>query len=479
MIDSLLSMYDTQYTRTIVYMLQSTEYAPGPYLKWLWRTKNFHNIMHRRTLEMTRPARMLLLALRLGIILELIVGLLLIYLDVSHHLVGGIEFGIALIVIYPIVWSHLIVVPLIVGKNIISKPQANQLSVQAEKIFTDHPGIKIAVAGSYGKTTMKELLKTVLGTVFEVAATPANKNVAISHAHFAKSLTGTEDILIIEYGEGAPGDVAAFARTTHPTHAVITGLAPAHLDHYKTLEAAGTDIFSVADYVQNDMVYVYTEGKAVEPFLKPAFETFDASGSLGWKTKNVVVSVSGTTFELVKGSQTISLKSGLIGKHQVGYLAFVAAFGLSLGMKQSQVKSAIEQTVPFTHRMQPYALSGAWIIDDTYNGNLEGIRAGTEVLHTIDARRKVYVTPGLVDQGAETEPVHVKMGKLIAAAKPDLVVLMKNSVTDYIKFGLDSAHYKGELRIEEDPLEFYTNLPQFVASGDLVVMQNDWPDNYY
>jgi UDP-N-acetylmuramoyl-tripeptide--D-alanyl-D-alanine ligase len=128
--------------------------------------------------------------------------------------------------------------------------------------------------------------------------------------------------------------------------------------------------------------------------------------------------------------------------------------------------------------MQPYELSGAWIVDDTYNGNLEGIRVGTELLADLKAKRKIYVTPGLVDQGEETEAVHIAAGRLIAASEADLVVLMKNSVTDYIKQGLKEAGYRGEVRVESDPLEFYSNLSHFVAHGDLVVMQNDWTDNY-
>jgi len=55
---------------------------------------------------------------------------------------------------------------------------------------------------------------------------------------------------------------------------------------------------------------------------------------------------------------------------------------------------------------------------------------------------------------------------------------MKNSVTKFIQKGLKSGDYKGEVQIEEQPLAFYSNLSEFVAAGDLVLMQNDWPDNY-
>lgn len=69
------------------------------------------------------------------------------------------------------------------------------------------------------------------------------------------------------------------------------------------------------------------------------------------------------------------------------------------------------------------------------------------------------------------------MGQQIAAVA-DVVVLIKNSVTDYILEGLKKSKFGGKLMIVDDPLEFYTNLDHFVAQGDVVLMQNDWTDNY-
>ncbi len=478
MMGKLTSLYRPSYPTVLVYMLQASEYRAGPYLKWVWRTQDFGQVMQRRTLDRTRPAKLLLLALWLGIILQILVGLALVHLGIRHRLAGGVEFGLAAIVAYPFIWSHLIILPLMMGRELGTKPNEQRLIVRSSAIFAKHSGIKLAVAGSYGKTTMKELLDTVLSEGLKVAATPANKNVSISHAQFAAKLKGDEDVLIIEYGEGAPGDVARFAEQTQPTHGIITGLAPAHLDQYKTLQAAGEDIFSLADYLKGKQVYVNDESPTVKPFLKEPYKLFDQKGALGWHVKNIHVELDGTSFTLTKGKQSLRLKSGLIGRHQVGSLALAAALALEFGLTTRQVTSGIAKTAPFEHRMQPYQLAGAWIIDDTYNGNLEGIRAGTQLLQDLDAKRKIYVTPGLVDQGEETERVHLEMGKLIADAQPDLVVLMQNSVTDKIKRGLEQDNYKGELQIEADPLEFYTNITHFVAAGDLVVMQNDWTDNY-
>lgn len=478
MISPITGVFGPSFPRTVVYMLQSTEYQPEPYLQWFWRTQNFGTVMKRRTLEPTKPARLLLLTLRLGIGLEIIVALILLYQGLFHHMIAGIAFGLALLIGYPVIWGHMVVLPLILGRIFISQPAERRLVTESRDIFARHPGIKIAVAGSYGKTSMKELLLTVLSQGLNVAATPANKNVSISHAYFARKLTGHEDALIIEYGEGAPGDIARFADTTKPTHGVITGLAPAHLDHYKSMQAAGTDIFSLARYVPIVQLYVNADSRSIQPFIQPSYQQFGTSGALGWKVSALTTDVHGTSFTLSKSKQKLTLSSGLIGKHQAGFLAFAAALGMEFGLTGAQVKAGIAATKPFEHRMQPYQLNGAWIIDDTYNGNLEGIRVGTQLLADLTAKRKIYVSPGLVDQGAESEDIHTEMGKLIAAAHPDMVVLMNNSSTEFIRAGLEEASYKGELMIESNPLEFYTNLQHFVAAGDLVVMQNDWTDNY-
>lgn len=478
MIRSFISLYTPRYPRTLVYMLQSSEYAIKPYVKWVARTKDFSKVMQRRTLEPTKASRLLLLVAWLGMLVQVVGGLLLIYVGLKHNVAGGLAFGLALIISYPFVWAYALLVPLLLGRWFVSGPEAARLIGESESVFANHPGVKIAVAGSYGKTTMKELLAVVLREGLKVAATPANKNVSVSHAHFAAKLKGDEDILIIEYGEGAPGDVARFARLTHPTHAVITGVAPAHLDRYKTVRAAGSDIFSIAEYVKSNRVYVNGDSPDLQPFLKKSYHVFDTTGAFGWKVEEVEVDLTGTSFTLKKGKQSLKLQSGLIGRHQVGFLAFVAAFALELGLSAKQVQAGITKTLPFEHRMQPYQLAGAWIVDDTYNGNLEGIRAGTQLLGDLEARRKIYITPGLVDQGKETEQIHHEVGKLIAAAQPDLVVLMENSVTGFIKKGLKQGAYKGALHVESSPLEFYANLTHFVASGDLVVMQNDWTDNY-
>lgn len=475
MVSDFLSLYSRSFTRAIIYMLQAAEYDSVTYLKWLARVDNFNKVTYRKNLVMTRPARILLATLRIGIAAQVLTGAFLMYLAIKNKSPATV-LAFTFLVSAPILWAYLIVVPLLLGRWLIVKP-SNWLKIRSsKKIFAAHPGVKIAITGSYGKTSMKEILQTVLSEGKKVAATPGNKNVAISHALFAGRLKGDEEVLIIEYGEGGPGDVARFAKITHPGIAIITGLAPAHLDKYKTLKRAGNDIFSVVGYVGEKNTYVNGDSPEIRNFSKNLDNIYSSAGLEDWEVKNLKISIKGLSFDLTHTKQTIKVRSRLLGSHQAGPLVLAVVLASKLGLNSHQIEKGIAKIEPFEHRMKPYQLSGAWIVDDTYNGNAEGMRAGLALLAELPAKRKIYITPGLVDQGSDEADIHRRLGQDITHANPDQVVLMKHSVTDYILAGMKD--YKGQVVIEDDPLEFYTNLDKFVAAGDLVLMQNDWPDNY-
>lgn len=475
MIKHFFFVYRPAFGKTVVYMLQSTEYQVSNYLKWLWKVHDFDKVSYRKKWTRTRPSEMLLWAYYAGYVGAELIGILILLYGLNS--VYQTIIGLAVMFIAPILTAHLMIIPLWLGQLLIIRPVYGKKIKKSSKKFADHKATKIAVAGSYGKTTVKEILLTVLSEGKKVKATPANKNVGISHARFAEKLDGGEDILIIEYGEGKPGDVKRFAKRTHPTVGVITGLAPAHLDKYKSLKAAGEDIFSLADYLNDQAVYVNGDSPEAGQFIKKNHVVYSNKGIQSWKVADVKISLEdGTKFTLGNDDIKLKLKTKLVGRHLIGPVVLAAYLGYVYDLTPKQITEGVSKIEPFEHRMRPYQLSGGWVIDDTYNGNIEGMKAGLALLKELPATRKIYVTPGLVDQGAEEEKVHVELGRAIKDASPDKVVLMKHSVTEYIINGLSG--YKGELSVEEDPLDFYTNLDKFVAAGDLVLMQNDWPDNY-
>jgi hypothetical protein len=307
MLKRTINLYRPSLAKTVVYMLQASEYDARAYLKWFWRIGDFTKVMHRKQLAMTRPAKLLMAYVRFGMALQFLVAIIFVVIGYRNHAPADYFFGLGIFLLIPVVWAHLVVVPLILGRWLIIKPYHRTRIHSSKKSFAGHKAVKIAVAGSYGKTTMKEILLTVLSEGKKVAATPANKNVSISHANFAEKLNGDEDVLIIEYGEGAPGDVRRFAKITHPDIGVITGLAPAHLDKYKTLQRAGADIFSLVDYLGGKDVYVNTEANEVKPFIKTGYLQFDSKKAADWNIEDIKVSLSGLSFKMNRDDQTLNI----------------------------------------------------------------------------------------------------------------------------------------------------------------------------
>lgn len=456
----------------LVYMAQQVEYEPGKLIAWLKRLPDLQTVMHRKSLVLTKKAVALASFQYVLIVLYLI-------------LIGAICLRISFIFLFlallvPVI-SIISLILAIYGGRITSIPFNAVKIRKSRKILAGHKGLKIAILGSYGKTTMKELMRTILSESKKVKATPGNKNVPISHARWAVRLKGDEDVLLIEFGESKPGDIATFCQNTLPNMGVITGIASNHLDKYKTIDAVADDLFSINKFVNQKNVYANMDTYLTKRYKSSGVNTnvYSEEGTAKVKIGYAKISINGMSFAASIGKkEKVEFKTKLIGRHLLGPLAVCIEIADSLGLSIEQIRAGVSKTKPFEHRLQPRELGGAWIIDDTYNGSLEGFMAGLKLLSELKAKRKIYVTPGLVDQGEETERVHSEISRAIAKTSPDKVVLMKNSTTDYIKNSLTAAGYKSELQICDNPLEFYTNIEHYIAAGDIWLLQNDWPDAY-
>lgn len=463
----ILSYFTPKTPWTFVYMLQQVEYNPSKFINWIFSLPNLGLVQKRGALKTTNRVKLMLI-IGYGVWLACILYSLLLALKGS---IGAI----VVILIVPDATILSLYLSTAVLQSLVINPSQNRELSSAKSKMEQSKATRIAVLGSYGKTTMKELLVTVLSEGKKIKATPGNKNVVISHARWVNTkIDGDEDVLVFEYGEAEPGDISKFASLSSPEIAVITGIAPAHMDGYPNLESITRDFAAIADTVKDENIFV----KKAELLESIKGNVYGVTGIGDWRVSDIKIDFAGTNFTLRNSVDSLQLHSGLLGVHQVGPISAAAVIAKKLGLTNKQIIDGMAKTQPYEHRMQPRQLHGAWILDDTYNGNIEGMKAGLELLSSLPGKRKVYVTPGLVDQGIETENIHKQLGRLIAHANPDKVVLMQNSVTSFIQVGLSIEKFTGEVTIENDPLEYYTNLEHFLAGGDVVMLQNDWPDSY-
>ncbi len=473
-----ISRYYFSFPKNLVYMLQASEYDLGEFFAWYWRTKDFRDVSKRKSLVKT-PKAMVLLILSWIILLGIYFCSLFFAISTAYvwYLIVGLIFG-------PIVLPYLLVLVLLVI-NLLQISLEFVIISKAKKKLLKNKAQRIAVAGSYGKTTMREILKTVLAEGKKVATAPSNYNTPLGISKFILSLNDDEDVLVFEMGEYYPGDIRKLCRLVNPDIGVITGVNEAHLKKFKSLGNTAKTIFELADWLGEKPLYVNGEDPVIRDFLKGtsknkehySFFKRDELGKL--VVSNAKTSLAGTSFDITYGSENKVFNSHLLGLHQIGPLLTAIDVALKLGMTMEQVIVGVGKTKPFEHRMEPKTDSvGVVTIDDSYNGNPTGVRAVIDFLANIKDHRRLYVTPGLVEMGSRSEEVHREIGGELSKAGIEKVLLIRNSVTPYIYNGLKDSGYNGEVIWFDDALKAFASLPHMTVSGDVVVLQNDWPDQY-
>lgn len=480
MIRSFLSRYRPVYIRSLVYMLQQSEYNIRDYLKWYYRTKDFSRVEQRRHLVKTPKA--ILLMITGWIILLVFWGLEIVLLWFGNTPYWGLA-ALALILLAPSLVAYLITLPLALARFFIQRPIEYFLLKQTQKKLAGHTAVKIAIAGSFGKTGMREILKTVLSQGKKVAAPPESFNTPLGIRKFVQGLKGDEEVLVFEFGEYYPGDVKALCQLVDPQWGVITGVNEAHLEKFKNLDATAKTIFELADWLgakkQNGLLYINGESELALKNARAGDRVYDRRGAGEWKVEDAKSDLAGTSFVLMKGDTALRLHSGLLGLHQIGPLAAAADIAFHLGLSVQEVERGIGLTKPFSHRLEPKTdAAGVVTLDDSYNGNPDGVRAVIDFLASLQGYRRWYVTPGLVEMGSRTKAVHTEIGNRLAQAHIEKVILIKNSVTPFLAEGLQEAHYKGEILWFDDALSAFAALPHLTIKGDVVLLQNDWPDQY-
>lgn len=189
MIRSFLSRYRPRYIRSLVYMLQSTEYHLGDYIIWFNRTRDFSRVEIRGKLKKTAKAY-------LALVITWIFALLLFFGSIllARSFTNPTElvvFIIALLIL-PYALGYLITVPLYLVRVVIQRPVEAYIVRKAKLKLGSHKGYKIAVAGSFGKTSMREILRQTLSVGKKVAAPPKSYNTPLGLSKFIMGLSGDE-----------------------------------------------------------------------------------------------------------------------------------------------------------------------------------------------------------------------------------------------------------------------------------------------
>ena len=351
------------------------------------------------------------------------------------------------------------------------------------KLMENDRLIRIGITGSYGKTSTKFILAEILSQKYNVLATPASFNTPMGVTRIIRErLTPSHQVFIGEMGARHVGEIKELCRLVHPQIGILTAVGPQHLDTFKTLERIEKTKYELIDALPPDGVGVFGADGAIvsrlyaqteKPKLLAGPKEADA-----W-AENVRVSPQGSHFSLcLRGWEPIPCETRLLGEHNIQNILVACAAAKHLGLSREQIARGVGALKPVEHRLQLLpSRGGVTVIDDAFNTNPRSSREALKVLSSFPGRR-VVVTPGMVELGAEEERFNYEFGQAMAKSV-DVAVLVGKKHTAPIVRGLrESGFPEAGIHVVPSLEEAVALNRTLLRPGDVVMYENDLPDHY-
>ena len=285
----------------------------------------------------------------------------------------------------------------------------------------------LAVTGSAGKTTTKELIAHLLAKRFRVMKSSGNLNNHIGMPLQLLKLEPEHDLAVVEMGMNHAGEIRALGMLAHHDLAVVTCVAPVHLEFFdsvagiarakyeiiETLHPGGVAVLNGDDEYVSQFGRDY-KGKVVTFGMRHPSDVFAQNVRMG--------GAEGSSFELVAGGVREEVQLPLVGEHNVYNALAAAAVAMDRGVPPSDIIDALESVRPSDKRGEVLQLGGVTIINDCYNSNPKALNAMVDALAGMKAKRRILVAGEMLELGSSGESLHRESGKHAAEKKLDLVI---------------------------------------------------------
>ena len=371
--------------------------------------------------------------------------------------------------------------------NLINKPvelSINQYYTNdAKKMLKACPDLKIiGITGSYGKTSVKYYLTTLLKSKYNVLMTPESYNTPMGVVKTIRgSLKATHEIFVCEMGAKWVGDIKELCDIVHPHHGIITSIGPQHLESFKTLDAIKGTKFELADALpEGGMLFLNGDDENIADYKADRKHISYSLENGDYSAYDISVSERGTTFTVkAPDGETQEFSTRLIGRHNVLNIVGAIAVSHKMGIELKDLRSAVRKLEGVPHRLQLSDKGNMTIIDDAYNSNPSGTKAALEALSLFEGY-KILVTPGMVELGSKQDELNREFGRN-AAAVCDYVVLVGEKQAVPIKAGLlDKSYDESKIYVASGINEALNHVYALNSKGlkKIVLLENDLPDNY-
>ena len=284
----------------------------------------------------------------------------------------------------------------------------------------------VAVTGSVGKTTTKEMIASVASTRFKTHKTKANHNNELGLPLTLFELTPEDEVSVIELGMSNLGEIEYLSQIVRPDIAVVTNIGTSHLATLGTRENICRAKMEIATGLPENGTLLLN---ADEPLLFKEYTDRGEKPKLmsiynrygDFRAVNLRCRTDGTTFDMILTDKVVTnVEISVPGKHNVYNALSAFAVGVLLGIETEKIKSGLTSYVGYDMRQSIYNIGGITVIDDCYNASPESMRAAIDVLTALAAKKKgtpAALLGDMLELGEYSRLLHDQLGQYAASAK--------------------------------------------------------------
>jgi len=340
-------------------------------------------------------------------------------------------------------------------------------------------GMVIGITGSNGKTTVKEMIASILSQKGAVLATDGNLNndigVPLMLLRIKPELHG---VAVIEMGANHAGEIAYLASLVQPQVAVITNAAAAHLEGFGSLEdvarakgeiwqglrESGTAVINLDDEFADYWRELVVDHESIGFGLLPSAEVRLAEGGVHW-----AISEKGykSTFSIQTPAGVIAIAMDLAGRHNVMNALAASAASMVAGANLAEIQAGLERMAPVKGRLQPKTTAhGQLLIDDSYNANPASLRAAIDVLMQAPGE-KILVMGDMAELGGKADQIHFEVGEEVREKGVDQLLAYGKHCAEAVKgFGMGASCFANQ----QDLIERLLPMLEEPAHQDAVLL---------
>ena len=365
----------------------------------------------------------------------------------------------------------------------IERSVANHYIKEARDILKSKKDMTvIGITGSYGKTSTKYFLNSILSYRFESLMTPASYNTTMGVVRTVReNLKPTTSHFVVEMGARHLGEIKEICDIVHPNMGIIASIGPQHLETFGSLDNVVKAKMELYDAVkQNGTVFLNIDSDPIYENLptEGKIVTYGIKRDADYMAYDLSVSEMGISFYVkTPEGETERFTTKLLGAHNVLNIlgAVSVAHKLGMSLKSMTVPVACLEAVP--HRLEIKGGGENVIIDDAYNSNPIGAKAALDALNLCDGM-KIIITPGMVELGDREYELNKIFGTQIAEICDYVCLVGADHIYDgLVEAGFDESKIFRTKDVRE-AINHATSLKSTKNGKKYILLENDLPDNY-